>query len=70
MKCGNMECKRHENPSDLYGHNYDWSRKVKGKTVNIRLKRERSGNIEKWIQNMKRLENVFSEIESIPIRAA
>ena len=70
MKCGNVKCKCHEKPPRLHGPYYDWSRKVKGKTVNIRLSREQAEIIEKWLQNMKRLENIISEIEAVSIRAA
>ena len=70
MKCGNVKCKCYADPPNLHGPYYDWSRKVKGKTVNIRLGEEQAKIVEEWIQNMKRLENVLSEIESISIRAA
>ncbi|EQD28428.1 hypothetical protein B1A_03979 [mine drainage metagenome] len=70
MKCGNVKCKCHASPPTLHGPYYDWSRKVKGKTVNIRLGEEQARVVEKWIQNMKRLENVLSEIEATSIRAA
>ncbi|MHB1812142.1 MAG: DUF6788 family protein [Thermoplasmataceae archaeon] len=70
MKCGNVKCKCHESPPKLHGPYYDWSRKIKGKTVNIRLDEEQAKMVEKWIQNMKRLENVLSEIEATSIRAA
>ncbi len=70
MKCSNVKCKCHANPPKLHGPYYDWSRKVKGKTVNIRLSEEQANVIEKWIQNMKRLESVCSSIETISILAA
>ncbi len=70
MKCGNVRCKCHENPPILHGPYYDWSRKIRMKTVNIRLSKEQAGIIEGWIQNMKRLENKLLEIEAISIRAA
>ena len=70
MQCGNVKCKCHASPPKLHGPYYDWSRKVKGKTVNIRLNEEQAKMIEKWIKNMKRLESVLSEIEDTSIRAA
>lgn len=70
MKCGNARCKCHADPPALHGPYYDWSRKVKGKTVNIRLSKGEAEVLEGWIENMKRLEKALREIEALSIRAA
>lgn len=37
MKCGQPQCACHRDPSQRHGPYFEWTYKVKGKTVNVRL---------------------------------
>jgi hypothetical protein len=37
MKCGHSNCACHRDPSQRHGPYFEWTYKVKGKTVNVKL---------------------------------
>jgi|SRR2546430_1498455 len=37
MKCGQPQCACHRDPSQRHGPYFEWTYKVKGKTVNVKL---------------------------------
>ena len=37
MKCGQPQCACHHDPSQRHGPYFEWTYKVKGKTVNVKL---------------------------------
>jgi hypothetical protein len=43
---------------------------VDGKTVTVRLTEAQAGIIQAWIQNMRRVEGIVSEMEKLTLKAA
>jgi hypothetical protein len=37
MKCGRLQCACHRDPAKRHGPYFEWTYKVKGKTVNVKL---------------------------------
>ena len=70
MKCGHKGCRCHADPPQLHGPYYDWTRRVEGKTKTVRLTEDHAKIIEEWISNMRRVEEIVSEIENISVQAA
>jgi len=68
QRCGRATCRCHADPPKLHGPYYDWSRKVKGKTVTIRLNEEQAHLLEKWIANARRLEEIIEAMGQISSR--
>ena len=46
----------------MRGPYYDWSRKVKGKTVTVRVTPEQARLLKQWIANARRLDKIVAEM--------
>jgi len=69
MRCGSVACRCHAKEPKLHGPYYDWTRKVRGKTVSTRLTEEQARTVKRWIGNMRRFDRVVSEMEKASARA-
>lgn len=68
VRCGSAACSCHADPPKLHGPYYDWTRKVKGKTVTVRLNEEQAHLLEKWIANARRLDEIIDAMDEISAR--
>lgn len=68
MRCGTAGCRCQANPPKLHGPYYQWTRKVKGKTVTVRLTQEQAGLMRQWIDNGRRLEGIVADMERVSQR--
>jgi len=68
MPCGKSGCRCHDDPPQLHGPYYEWTRKVKGKTVSVRLTPEQAQLLEEWIANARRLDEIIAEMERLSTR--
>jgi hypothetical protein len=64
-RCGRSGCHCHADPPQMHGPYYEWTRKVKGKTVNVRLTEAQAELMKAWIANARRLEEIVGELEDI-----
>ena len=55
MPCGNPGCRCMADPPQLHGPYYQWSYKVRGKTVSVRLNEAQARLCEEWLQNHRQL---------------
>ncbi len=60
--CGKSNC-RCMTEGLLHGPYYQWTRKVRGKTVNINLEQETAMMVKEWIQNNRKLRKLCSRLE-------
>ena len=68
VKCGSKGCRCHGSPPQLHGPYYEWSRKVKGKTVTVRATKEQAQLLEQWIANSRRLDEIVAQMQLISER--
>lgn len=68
--CGKPGCRCQAAPPTLHGPYYQWTRKVKGKTVTAWLKKEDAMILSKWIQNGREFHRLVSEMEKVTLKAA
>lgn len=68
MPCGKPGCRCQAKPPQLHGPYYQWTRKVRGKTVTVRLSRQEAQLLERWIDNGRQLEKLVGEIERVSHR--
>lgn len=68
--CGKSGCRCQADPPTLHGPYYQWTRKVKGKTVTVWLKKEEARVLSKWIQNSREFQRLVSEMEKNTLKAA
>lgn len=52
----------------LHGPYYQWTRKIRGKTVTVRVTHDEAKQIEVWIENSRRLGEIVSKMERVALR--
>ena len=62
VRCANPRCRCRADPPKLHGPYYEWSRKVKGKTVTVRLSQEQARLLKQWIDNSRQLDKIIAEM--------
>ena len=68
MPCGKPGCRCQAAPPKLHGPYYQWTRKVAGKTVTLRLSQREATLLEEWIANGRRLDRLIGLMEGISLR--
>jgi hypothetical protein len=65
MPCGKAGCCCQARPPQLHGPYYQWTRKVRGKTVTVRVTAKEARLLEEWIRNGRRLDRIVGEMERV-----
>jgi len=68
MSCGNTACRCQADPPKLHGPYYEWTRKVRGKTVSIRLTPNQTRLMKQWIANSRRLDRIVAALDRASYR--
>ncbi len=50
------------------GPYYQWTRKVRGKTVTVRLTEQQAERVRNWIENGRQLDRIVVEMETLSLR--
>lgn len=69
MPCGKPSCACQASPPSLHGPYYQWTRKVRGKTVTVRLTREQAARLARWIATGRQLDRIIAQMERLSLRA-
>lgn len=67
-RCGKPNC-RCMTQGILHGPYHQWTRKIKGKTVNINLDMESAKTVKEWIQNNRKLRTLCHQLEKTSLAA-
>lgn len=68
MPCGNPSCRCMSEPPRLHGPYYQWSHKIAGRTVTLRLSAEQAKLCRQWVSNHKRLRRLVRQMERLSLR--
>ena len=68
VECGKPNCCCQAEPPRLHGPYYQWTRKVRGKTVTVRVSKAEAKLLKKWIANGRRLNKIVAQLEQISLR--
>jgi len=68
MPCGKPGCRCQAAPPQLHGPYFQWTRKVRGKTVTVRVQPEEAELLREWIENGRRLNRIVGEMERVSDR--
>jgi len=68
MPCGKSGCRCQASPPQLHGPYYQWTRKVAGKTVTVRLTKREAKLLATWIANGRRLDRTLAQMERLSHR--
>ena len=67
--CGNPRCRCMADPPQLHGPYYQWTRKVRQKTVGRWLSAEQRDDYQLWIENHRRIRELLGRLEALSERA-
>lgn len=68
--CGTPSCRCHGDPPQLHGPYWQWTAKVKGKTVTRRLSEHEAELYSEWIANDRRLSHLIGQMRQVAAKAA
>jgi hypothetical protein len=68
MPCGKQGCRCQATPPQLHGPYYQWTRKLRGKTVTVRLAEQEAERIREWIENGRQLDKIVADMEKFSLR--
>jgi len=69
IPCGNQGCRCHPPTAQLHGPYYQWTRKVAGKTVTVRLTPQQASLMARWIAAGRQLDRLLARLERLSLRA-
>lgn len=67
MACAAPSCRCHADPPQLHGPYWQWTRKLRGKTVGNYLSAEQARLLQDWIANARRLDEILAEMQQLSL---
>ena len=68
MPCGQPTCRCMGKPPQLHGPYFQWSHKIGGKTVSLRLSEKQARLAKEWAANYKLLKKLLRRMERTALR--
>jgi hypothetical protein len=68
-RCGTPGCSCKADPPRLHGPYWQWTSKVKGKTVTRLLKEEEVSRYREWMENARRFEEISQNLQDLSDQA-
>ncbi len=68
MRCGKPGCHCMAEPPVLHGPYYDWTYKLRGKTIALRLTEDQAKACDEWITNHRRLRRTVRKMEVLSLK--
>ncbi len=68
LACTHTGCHCHDDPPQLHGPYWYWTRKVRAKTVSRMLSAEQVAEYRPWIENERRLRALVREFEQLGLQ--
>ena len=68
MPCGKSGCRCQANPPKLHGPYYQWTRKIAGKTVTVRLTTGQARLVRKWVANARQIDRLIADLDAVSHR--
>ena len=68
MPCGRSGCRCADGPDNWHGPYYQWTWKVKGKTVTVRLTPEQAQLMSSYVRNDRELRRVVAQMREISLK--
>lgn len=69
VRCGKPQCACSKDPSKRHGPYYEWTYKVRGKTVTVRLVREAAPSFRAAARQYRRLKTILNRLETLSRQA-
>lgn len=65
MKCGRPQCACHRDPAQRHGPYFQWTYKVAGKTVNVKLSRQAAPLYQAATKQHRKLKTILARMERL-----
>lgn len=69
LPCGTPSCRCHADPPRLHGPYWQWSSKVRGKTVSRMLTEDQARRYQEWMANGKRFAKIVNNLHDLSSQA-
>jgi len=69
MKCGKAQCACHSDPAKRHGPYFEWTYKVRGKTVNVKLTPETAPLYQAASRQHRKLKTALNRLERLSLSA-
>lgn len=69
-RCGTAGCRCHADPPTLHGPYFQWTTKVRGKTVTRRLSPAEAALYREWIANDRQLRQLVEQMRQVAAKVA
>lgn len=68
-RCNTDGCRCMATPPQPHGPYIQWTRKVAGKTVSVRIRPHQLSLMKQWIANSRRIDHLITEMHKVSLRA-
>jgi len=68
MPCGKSGCRCMGESPILHGPYYQWTYKIKGKTVTLRLSKAQADRCKEWIHNHRQMKKLVRRMEALSLK--
>jgi hypothetical protein len=66
-RCGRAGCHCHADPPQLHGPYWQWTRKVRSKTITRLLTDDQVADYQDWFDNAKKIRGLIAELEAVSL---
>lgn len=70
IPCGKSACRCAGDDTRRHGPYYEWTRKLAGKTVTVRLTVEQARLYQEWIGNRRKLKKILGRMQAVSMQVA
>jgi hypothetical protein len=68
MPCGKPGCRCMGDSPVLHGPYYQWTHRIRGKTITMRLTRAQAQRCREWIRNHRQMKKVVRKMETLSLK--
>ena len=68
MHCGNPACRCMAEPPQLHGPYYQWSHKIRGRSVSLRISENQARLALEWASNHKKMKKLLRQLEALALK--
>jgi hypothetical protein len=68
MPCGRPTCRCMGKPPELHGPYYQWTHKIRGKTITLRLSEAQAERCAEWVDNHRQLKKLLRRMEALSLK--
>jgi hypothetical protein len=68
MPCGKPGCRCMGDPPVLHGPYYQWTHKIRSKTITMRLSKSQADRCKDWIRNHRQMKTLVRRMETLSLK--